>query len=325
MARAGLGRVWRRRGERTGGGSVGPAPGDGRGRGARDPRGRGGPLRPVRAAGRARAALDPADPRVDAALGPRRARARRRPAALARSNRRPAGRADARADPRRAGHPRRPTATSAAASGRACSVTRRRTGRVAIVLRVDGSGKVAAVESYAACELSAEALGCMKQVASRLRFNPPASGGETLTIPCALHVARRRPEDRRDRLRRVRGGGLPRRGVGAARAPRVRGGGPPRAHRGLGTFTLSLAGDGRVAHVHVDPFRGEQRLLVCAASALEHLAFAPPVGGRGRSSRGSISTRVKGVVERIARPIVQITLRNGPACSRAGPWHKSGR
>jgi len=156
-------------------------------------------------------------------------------------------------------------------------------GRVAIVLRVDGSGKVAAVESYAACELSAEALGCMKQVASRLRFDPPASGGETLTIPVSFTS--------RDGVRKTVATDDD--AFAAAAYLVVESARPAlhaceeaarREHTGLeawGTFTLSLAGDGRVAHVHVDPFRGEQRLLVCAASALEHLAFAPPVGGKG--------------------------------------------
>src|SRR5262249_27066990 len=59
-------------------------------------------------------------------------------------------------------------------------------GRVAIVLRVDGTGKVAKVESYGACELAPEAIEWMYGVAKKLHFAPPQTGSDTVTIPATF-------------------------------------------------------------------------------------------------------------------------------------------
>lgn len=156
-------------------------------------------------------------------------------------------------------------------------------GRVAIVLRVGADGKVARVESYAACELSSEAIACMKQVGGRLRFDPPASGAETVTIPVSFTS--------RDGVRKTTATdddaytATAFLSVEAARpALHLCEEQARREHRGLeaaATFTLALDGSGKVTHVHIDPWTGEQSLLVCAASALEQTRFAPPPGGKG--------------------------------------------
>jgi hypothetical protein len=154
-------------------------------------------------------------------------------------------------------------------------------GRVAIVLRVGADGRVAKVEEYAACDLSPDAIACMKGVASQLRFPPPPGGSDVITIPAvftsrdaipkgqpalddaytasayitiesvrpALHACE---ESARRELRPV---------------------------QATGTFRLDLATDGRVLHTHIDPFTGDQSLLVCGARALETLRFAPPPSG----------------------------------------------
>jgi hypothetical protein len=47
------------------------------------------------------------------------------------------------------------------------------------------------------------------------------------------------------------------------------------------TFNMTIARDGSVTRAHVDPWKGDQELLACAAHALEQLKFSPPPGGAG--------------------------------------------
>lgn len=156
-------------------------------------------------------------------------------------------------------------------------------GRVAIVLRIGPSGHVAKVESYGACELAPESIACMYGVARRLRFPPPPSGSDTVTIPATFTS--------RDGVRRT----VPTANDAYTAAAYVsleaarpalhvceetaRREGRP-AHS-TGTFTLDIAADGRVANAHVDPWTGDQALLLCAARALEAIGFHPPAGGKG--------------------------------------------
>lgn len=156
-------------------------------------------------------------------------------------------------------------------------------GRVAIVLRIGPDGRVLATEEYAACELRPEAIACMKSVASRLRFPPPVNGSETVTIPSVFTS--------RDGVRRTTA--THNDAYTAAAYVTIESGRPKyhaceeQARRELrpveasGTFTLSIARDGSVTRAHVDPWRGDQTLLMCAAQALETLKFAPPPGGTG--------------------------------------------
>ncbi len=154
-------------------------------------------------------------------------------------------------------------------------------GRVALVLRVDGAGRVAKVESYGACELAAESIACMYGVAQRLRFAPPSSGSDTVTIPSTFTS--------RDGVRRT----VPTandaytasayvtletaRPALHACEERVRGAG--RAAVATGTFQLQLAADGRVVTARVEPWDGDRDLLTCAARSLETLKFDAPESG----------------------------------------------
>lgn len=156
-------------------------------------------------------------------------------------------------------------------------------GRVAIVVRVGPDGRVAKVESYAACEIGAEAIGCMHEVARRLRFQPPAEGADTITIPATFTS--------RDGVRRtvptsndaftaaaylsLEGARL--RLHACEEQARHEG----RPGTGTGTFAMDIAADGRVTKAHVDPWAGDRALLLCAARALEGVAFSPPTGGKG--------------------------------------------
>ncbi len=156
-------------------------------------------------------------------------------------------------------------------------------GRVAIVLRIGPNGRVAKVESYGACELAPEAIACMYGVAQKLRFPPPETGSDTVTIPATFTS--------RDGVRRT----VPtandsytaaayvtletaRPALHACEEAARREGRPVQS---TGTFTLDIAADGRVAKAHVDPWTGDQTLLLCTARALETLRFTPPAGGKG--------------------------------------------
>ncbi len=156
-------------------------------------------------------------------------------------------------------------------------------GRVAIVLRVAGDGRVARVEEYAACELAPESISCMKDVAGRLRFPPPSGGQDTITIPAVFTsregLKRTTPspndaytadayvtlETARPALHECE--------RGARRSLRM--------VQATGTFTLTLAPNGKVTKAHVEPWTGEKSMLMCAARAFEGLAFAPPPSGKG--------------------------------------------
>lgn len=163
-------------------------------------------------------------------------------------------------------------------------------GRVAIVLRIDGNGRVAKVESYAACELAPESIACMYGVAQRLRFPPPASGSDTVTIPATFTS--------RDGVRRTVP--TPNDSYTAAAYVTLEGARPAlhvceqsarrdgRAVMATGTFTLDIAPDGRVTKAHIDPWTGDQVLLTCAARALEALRFAAPAAGE----RGTVIARL---------------------------------
>jgi hypothetical protein len=156
-------------------------------------------------------------------------------------------------------------------------------GRVAIVLRIGPSGRVLNVEEYAACELDPESIHCMKNIAARLRFPPPANGTETVTIPATFTS--------RDGVRRTTT--TTNDSYTAAAYLTIEGGRPAfhacvddakrqlRPTQATGTFTMNIAPDGRVLRAHVDPWTGEQSLLLCAARALEGLRFAPPPSGTG--------------------------------------------
>ena len=157
-------------------------------------------------------------------------------------------------------------------------------GRVALVLRVDGNGRVARVESYAACELTVDSIACMYNAAERLRFPPPSEGSDTVTIPATFTS--------RDGMRRTRP--TPNDAYTAAAYLSLEAARPAlhsceevarregRNPQATGTFTLDVSSEGRVTSTHVDPWTGDQVLLKCAARSLEALRFnAPPRGTKG--------------------------------------------
>ncbi len=155
-------------------------------------------------------------------------------------------------------------------------------GHVAIVLRVGADGRVAKAESWGACEIVPQTIECMRDVAKKLRFRPPAGGSDTITIPAVFtsSAAVRQTEPRRsdvytaavyiavEKLRPA---------LHACERSARQGG---RGAMATATFNLDVDNRGKVVHSNVDPWSGDKSLLACVASAMSGLALPPPAGGR---------------------------------------------
>jgi hypothetical protein len=155
-------------------------------------------------------------------------------------------------------------------------------GRVAIAVRVGGDGRVVRSESYGACELSREVIGCMLRVAGRLRLDPPAEGRSTIIIPAVFAPK----------------GGMSRQIAGAhddyaaAAAVAIEGARPDfhaceqaarravRSPHAWGNFVIDVDEKGHGARQNIDPWDGKnQELLKCASDAIARITFPPPPGG----------------------------------------------
>jgi hypothetical protein len=155
-------------------------------------------------------------------------------------------------------------------------------GHVAIVVRVNAEGKVADVDTYAACELSREVLSCMEDEARALKFDPPKAGHDSVVIPASY-------EPRNGRAV----GATTDRSAYAARAYVFLENARPALHTceqveqqngrlldATGTFRLEIDGTGHVVKEGIDPWTGNQTLLACAARALEGNVMPIPPTGR---------------------------------------------
>lgn len=156
-------------------------------------------------------------------------------------------------------------------------------GRVAIVIRIGPDGRVARVEEMAGCAISVEAIACMKSAAGRLRFPPPAGGSESVIIPAvftAREGARKANTTPNDTYTAGAYNALEsaRPGLHACEQAARRDG---RMIEATGTFTMTLGADGKVTKAHVDPWTGEQSILMCAAQEMERLKFSSPPSGTG--------------------------------------------
>jgi hypothetical protein len=151
-------------------------------------------------------------------------------------------------------------------------------GHVAIVLRIGGDGRVASVESWGACEIVTQTIDCMRVAAKKLRFWPPSSGSETVTIPAVFtsSAAVRRTSPRSsdvytasayiavEKLRPQL--------HACEQAARHSG----RAVIASATFNMEVDSHGKVLHSNVDPWAGDKDLLACAANALGAIGLPPP-------------------------------------------------
>lgn len=150
--------------------------------------------------------------------------------------------------------------------------------RVAVVLRVDRTGRVARVETWAACGMTYAALGCLRSEALNLHLPPPAAGSATVVVPAVYF------------------GDLP---TGAAVDDSYAAGAAvaiesvqPRLYACMdasrragksveaqGRFTIDIDRKGKSARVDVDLWRGNGALLLCAGEAVHDAPFpAPPIG-----------------------------------------------
>jgi hypothetical protein len=154
-------------------------------------------------------------------------------------------------------------------------------GHAAFVLRLDRTGRVAAVETWGACDLATEALVCMRDEASHVRMRPPAAGAATVTIPAVFTsgIEHEQPhnagyaaaayvaiESMRPRLH-------------ACLLAAKRAGESPFAS---GTMTIDTDSDGHGQHLAIRSWKGSQGLLSCAAEALRDAPFASPPSGKGK-------------------------------------------
>jgi hypothetical protein len=169
-------------------------------------------------------------------------------------------------------------------------------GHVAIVLRVGADGRVAQVESWGACEIVYEAIDCMRDVGKKLRFRPPASGSDTITIPAvftsssAVRDTNPRPNDAYTAATYIAVEKLRPQLHACEKSAHN----PGRSVIASATFSLDIDSKGSVLHSNVNPWSGDKELLACAASALGTLSLPPPAGGKASAIvRLSFNPRMK--------------------------------
>jgi len=155
-------------------------------------------------------------------------------------------------------------------------------GHVAIVLRVGADGRVARVESWGACEIVRPSIECMRAAAKKLRFRPPASGSDTVTIPAVFtssEAVRRtspRPSDVYTASAYTAVEEL-RQDLHACERNAREGG---RAVMASATFNIQVDARGKVQHSNVEPWSGNKELLACAAHVLGNLSLPQPPGNK---------------------------------------------
>jgi len=154
-------------------------------------------------------------------------------------------------------------------------------GHVAVVLHVDRSGKVAAVETWGACDLAPEALVCMRDEAARVKLRAPAAGFATVIVPAVFTNGAERTHGHNDAYSAAAYVAV------EAMRPRLHACEDSAKREGHTVFasavmTIDIDAAGRGVHVGVDQWRGGQEILACAAEAVRAAKFPPPPGRTGR-------------------------------------------
>jgi hypothetical protein len=154
-------------------------------------------------------------------------------------------------------------------------------GHVALVARVDRTGKVASVESWGACDLAPQAILCMRDVVKHARLRRPEGGSATITVPAVFTRGTQRSAGVNDAYAATAYVA-----VESVRAQLHRCEETARlAHESVfasAVFVVDVAADGKGSHVAVDQWKGGKELLGCAAEVVRSAPFAPPPAGRGR-------------------------------------------
>jgi hypothetical protein len=154
-------------------------------------------------------------------------------------------------------------------------------GHVGVVLHVDRAGHVASVESWGACDITPEAIVCMRDEAAHLRLPPPADGAATVVVPAVFTNGEPHVKGANDAY-----------AAGAYVAVESM---RPRLHACLdaahraGTgvsatalLTVDIDGEGKGVHIAVDQWKGAQGLLGCAAEVVRDAPFPKPPAGQGK-------------------------------------------
>jgi len=154
-------------------------------------------------------------------------------------------------------------------------------GHVGIVLRVDGAGHVASVETWGACDLTPAAIVCMRDEAKYVHLPPPAGGAVTITVPAVFTQAAPRTKSPNDSY--AAGAYV------AIESMRARLHGCLDAARSQGTdvtasavMTVDVDAQGRGEHIAVDQWKGGHELLGCAAQVVREAPYPKPASGRAR-------------------------------------------
>lgn len=157
-------------------------------------------------------------------------------------------------------------------------------GRVDFALKLAEDGQVEDVQTEGACQLSREALACMRDVAKGLRFAPQERAGAVVVLP-AVFFAPSGPAPERSRASDAYTAAAfitaeqARPALHACESAARKVGRPP---FGRATFELELAPDGRVRSVRIEPWTGDRELIACAARSMKELRFEAPPAGRGQ-------------------------------------------
>jgi hypothetical protein len=154
-------------------------------------------------------------------------------------------------------------------------------GHVAVVLRVDRAGHVAAVETWGACDLSREALACMRDEAKHVKLQPPTGGAATVTIPAVFTSGSQKLREANDAYAAAAYVAI------ETMRPRLHNCEQTAkfAHTGVfasSVMTIDIDAKGRGTHVSVDQWKGGHELLGCAAEVMRDAPFPAPPAGRGK-------------------------------------------
>ena len=154
-------------------------------------------------------------------------------------------------------------------------------GHVAVVLRVGRTGRVAAAETWGACDLAPRAIKCMREEALRLKLHPPIGGSATVTVPAVFTSGADRRGSEADAYAAS--------AYVTVEAQRSRLHHCEQTQRQSGksvfasaTMAIDVDRRGRGVHVAVDPWQGDTGLLGCAAEMLRDTTYPAPPAGRGK-------------------------------------------
>jgi hypothetical protein len=154
-------------------------------------------------------------------------------------------------------------------------------GHVGVVLHVDRAGHIASVETWGACDLTPDAIACMRDEAAHLRLAPPADGSATVTVPAVFTNGRPRIHANNDAYAAAAYVAI------ETMRPRLHACLDAAKRSGEGVtasavFAIDVDAQGKGVHVAVDQWKGTQGLLACAAEVVRDAPYPKPTAAQGR-------------------------------------------